>query len=75
MLGVYTALESAVVVHLLVVEEASLVVSTLTSPAGQPTHLGLPRETPDWAAEQVVEIQLREFVQVPAPVVAAALAA
>lgn len=75
MLGVYTALESAVVVHLLVVEEASLVVSTLTSPAEQPTHLAPLRVMLDWAAEQVVEIQLREFVQVPAPVAAAALAA
>lgn len=76
MLGVYTTAECcALVVHLLVVEvlrEALM----LTSPAGQPMHFGPQGETPDWAAEQVVvEIRLREMVQVPAQVATAALAA
>lgn len=75
MLGVCTTVGSALAVHLLVVEEVSREVSTLTSPAGQPMHFGPQGETPDWAAEQMIEIRLQEFVQVPAPVAAAALAA
>lgn len=75
MLGVYTKVECALVVHLLAEEVVSHVASTLTSPAEQPMHFGPPRETPDWAAGKVAEIRLREFVQVPAQVAAAALAA
>jgi hypothetical protein len=75
MLGVYTTAASALAVHLLVVVEVSREVSTLTSPTEQPMHFGRPRETQDWAAAQAVVIRLRGFVQVPAQVAAAALAA
>lgn len=75
MLGVNTTVASALVVHLLVVEEVSHEASTLTSPAEQPMHFGRPEETPDWAVAQAVEIRLRGVVQVPAQVAAAALAA
>lgn len=75
MLGVNTTVASALAVHLLVVEEVLHEASMLTSPAEQPTHLGLRGETPDLAAVQVIVIRLQEFVQVPAQVATAALAA
>lgn len=75
MLG-YTTVAGAQVVHLLVVEEVlHSEASTLTSPAELLMHSGLPGETPDLAAERVIEIRLQDFVQVPAPVATAALAA